>query len=334
MPRKTTPTLTQALDEFLEIRETYVAKATLINDRSLLRRFVREIGATRQVHTLDRRTLELWFAKEAARQKGSSYNKVRMRAGNLLQFCHRRGWLPEDPMTEVRPKKILKRERLRLSPAELLELPEYATDPRDKAFIITAINTAMRSGEITSLRIRDLDLTNGSLRVRIHKSQQEDVLPITAELDAGLREWLTAYTQEVGPLDPDWFLFPARKPPVTRSIKGERVTTPGGLKTASEVCHGSVIVQRVLRAAGHVLEPGEGVHTLRRSVARCFFDNVSAAGHDAALRMTSSLLHHSSVTTTEVYLGLRSEKLSRDQVLRGKSFLPSMLTQEPLRIAQ
>ena len=50
-------------------------------------------------------------------------------------------------------------------------------------------------------------------------------------------------------------------------------------------------------------------------------------GHDEALRMTSSFLHHSSVQTTEVYLGLQHERIKRDVALRGQPFLTAMVDQ-------
>jgi hypothetical protein len=61
---------------------------------------------------------------------------------------------------------------------------------------------------------------------------------------------------------------------------------------------------------------------------------VSSAGHDSALRMTSSLLHHSGTAVTERYLGLQHERLSRDEVLRGRKFLTAITSEvRPLRAA-
>ena len=88
------------------------------------------------------------------------------------------------------------------------------------------------------------------------------------------------------------------------------------------------ICQRTMVAAGHHIEKGEGGHTLRRSVARAYFDARVAASYHGALRETAALLHHASTTTTEIYLGLQSERLGRDKAMRGQRFLTSMVSSE------
>ena len=66
---------------------------------------------------------------------------------------------------------------------ELLDAAEER-DPRDRALCALLLYTLGRDSEVTDLRIRDLDLTGGWLKVRIHKTGAEDTLPVSAELDA------------------------------------------------------------------------------------------------------------------------------------------------------
>jgi len=75
------------------------------------------------------------------------------------------------------------------------------------------------------------------------------------------------------------------------------------------------IIRDLAWRVGVELEPGDGWHTVRRSVARLFFDRVSGNGYDAALRMTAAFLHHKNTATTEIYLGLELEKVQRDEVM-------------------
>lgn len=330
MPRRTSPSLTEAVAEFQETRETYVAQTTLRNDWSLLRKFTREMGPDKQVHTITQRQLELWFAREAKRQKASSYNKVRTRIVGFVNFCQRRGWVTSDLMGEVRTKPVTKRERMRLSPTELLDLPNHTHTARDRAFIVTACNTALRANELCSLRIRDVDLHSGYLSSHITKSAKEDAMPITAELDVALREWFEAYEDDAGALQPEWFLFPQREPGKGRYIETQGLAQYechiyGSLLPDKALRNPAQIVQRALISQGHSLEPGEGCHTLRRSVARAYFDSRAAAGYDGALRETSALLHHSSSQVTEHYLGLTTEKLGRDRALKGQNFLTALV---------
>jgi integrase len=327
MPRKTSPRLSEAFREFQSVRGAYVAPTTLTNDASVIGRFVAGVGDP-YCHVLSARIVERYFSTVAVAQQPRSFNKCRSRVNTFLAFCARRGWVEGDPLAEVRPRKVVKRERLRLSPQELLDLSSFAPTARDRAFLEVAVNTALRASEICTLRVRDVDLVGGGLRVRIQKSALEDVMPITVELDAALRTWLKTYEEECGPLDPDWLLIPSRgsghngfgpKGEVLRYVYGPLKPLVGMKRPAS-------VVQQALIDAGIAIERGEGVHTLRRSVARAFFDKAVAHGYDAALRATSALLHHSSSQVTELYLGLTSEKLSRDEILRGRECLTSMTT--------
>lgn len=86
MPRKTSPTVADAVAEYQQTRGTYIARTTLANDWSLLRAFVKAMGPDKQIHTLTPQQVERWFAGEAKRQKASSYNKVRTRVKGFLEF--------------------------------------------------------------------------------------------------------------------------------------------------------------------------------------------------------------------------------------------------------
>lgn len=77
---------------------------------------------------------------------------------------------------------------------------------------------------------------------------------------------------------------------------------------------------------------GQGVHLLRRSAGRAFYDLVRAQGYDPALREVSVYLHHSRSSTTELYLGLDPERSTGDSRLRGKPFLELGVMDNALRL--
>lgn len=232
-----------------------------------------------------------------------------------------------DPLYGRRKPKRLQKERRRLHfskfPA-LLDAAE-ARSPRDRAALALLLYTLGRDGEITSLRIRDLDLDSGYITYAVHKSRKEDRMPICTELDAELRQWLTFYTKEVGYLEPGYYLVPSRD---TRGVRGE-----DGLIERNE--HVALVPDRKIPALGKLVTPalndigfdtrdeqgrgmGEGAHTVRRSGARAMFDSLSSSGYDHSLRVVQSMLHHSSVQTTELYLGLDVDRRTRDDLFRGK----------------
>ena len=99
----------------------------------------------------------------------------------------------------------------------------------------------------------------------------------------------------------------------------EKFRTQPSWTPAKKVVMTERIVQEALAAVG-LPTKYEGTHTIRRAVARHFFDSQAALGHDGALRVTSALLHHRSASATERYLGLTSERVRRDEVMRGKPF--------------
>jgi len=333
MARRSSPTVGEAVEKYLALRKKKFAHDTWVNDRSQLNRFADAVGRGRLMHTLTSDNVEDFFFTGSSPlcdlMAASSFNKVRSRVNTWLEFCRRRTWVDSDLMAEIGVIPVVKRDRLRLSPAELLDLPRYATTDRDRCLIILAANTALRAGEITALRLRDVDLAGGWLKVSIHKSKLEDVMPITAELDVALRSWLAHYAASAGSLEGDWYLFPAREPGRNRYTRsnGRSIATyeHGPLVPTSPISKPAVILQRALQASGLIIDAGEGIHTVRRSVARAFFDDNVERGYDSSLRATSALLHHSSTQVTEHYLGLTTEKLHRDRVLRGRPFLSSMV---------
>jgi len=319
MPRRTTPRVSEAVDRFIAIRQTTCAKQTCINDRALLRRLVRTSGDP-QLHLLTAVQIEDHFLA-LADQKPSSWNKERSRLATFFDFCRRRGWIETDLLQDVRPKRVVREQRLRLSQDELLRLLEVA-DPRDRAFIAVAMNTALRAATITSLRVKDLDLAQGYLHVYVSKSAYEDELPITAELDTEMRRWLVHYAQELGrPLHAEDLLLPARTSPKPQwARKDAWATHYGDLRADARIAKPATIIQRALaRQLGITTVRGEGVHTVRRSIARHVFEQATSEGHDGALRVAAALLGHSSTQTTELYLGIDRDRQKRDELLRGRS---------------
>ena len=77
-----------------------------------------------------------------------------------------------------------------------------------------------------------------------------------------------------------------------------------------------------------------GLHVLRRSSARARFDEMVNLGYDGALRRVSAWLHHSSVTITEIYLGLELDRAQRDEETKGKVMFPSLAAENVTQISR
>ncbi len=325
-----TPTVQEAFDEYMSTRQ-HTARNTQINDRSVLGGFTRHLGEMQIGHVTARHVESYFLGPDGIsnRMNGRSFNKVRQRVEHFLAFCEGRGYNRARLLTNVRPRPVFHRERLRLTPSELLTLVDSTEDERDRCMLAVAVNLGLRASEITNLRVRDVRLQASALHVTVSKSSTEDVMFLSSDLEPAIRRWLAAYQDAAPrPLQPDDYLFPARHAPrmLAMQLQGQpQSPRPGGLRPDVQMTHPALVVQRALRRNGFEIESGEGFHTLRRSAARAFFDSMSNAGHDEALRLTMCFLHHSSTQTTEVYLGLRHERVKRDAMMKGRPFLSAMV---------
>lgn len=327
---RTTPSAQDALTEYLLTR-THCAPNTQLNDASVLWIFVRYLGGIQIGHVTAQHVERYFFQGPPKDHLPSSYNKARQRVEGFLKFCETRGWVRRSLLHNVARRRVVQRDRLRISPSQMLDLLETTPCPRDRCMLAVGINLALRASEITSLRVGDVNLANGDLHVVISKSALEDHMPISAELDVELRRWLTIYAEDVRvqrhqALKAEDFLFPSREPSrIVWTGKSTQARMPGPWRPGIRMTHPARVVQLGLARIGVQIGAGEGFHTLRRSAGRAFFDAVSNEGHDHALRMTMSFLHHKSSATTELYLGLRHEQVKRDEMLRGKPFLSRLV---------
>lgn len=345
---KTSTTLSQAIEEYLRGRRARFSKTTVTNETHVLLRFARWYGNV-QVRNMRAERVEEWFIElrqphstalreEVPPVSPGTYNFYRTRLASLFRWCTRRGLLKTDLLAEVTPLTVPKKTRLRPAPAVLLDLPNHAENARDRAFIAMLCGTAFRRSTALALRVRDLDLGEGWLQAKITKTAEEDVFPISSDLEPELRCWLRAYAVDIGrPLTGDEVLFPRRVGVCLRWVEGEdgrkvRTHERGRWDPTTAMRSPELIVQRALRRAGVEVGPGEGCHTLRRAVARAVFDSLSSQGHDHAVKQVSAMLHHRNLQTTESYLGLNAEVERRNLLMRGKPLLSAMVRSEDAEV--
>lgn len=269
--------------------------------------------------------------------QAKSFNGYLARVQPFARWLLSRGMTKTDLLADCQRHREPKKIRLRLEPEQVWDLLDAATSPRDRVLVALAVQTAMRASEIRTLRVGDLDMDRRTLRVYVHKSQQEDLLPLTPMLHAELEQWLATYSLDVGKrhdrmLADDDYLIPAmlhRTYAVgfeVREGRRQRKMTPPGYDPARPLAKAHENIRRLLNRIG-LEDHGEGVHTLRRTSARLFFDRlVDEKGYDSALRTVSALLHHASSATTEHYLGLTSERRTRDALLATDGLLPPRQT--------
>lgn len=335
----------QHVDDYLSRLEGHLARNTMVNRRAALVRFATWWDTSRKVpKNLREQDVEryVWGPHTCVPGSLGCVNRVHRGPGlrgsysntaslqqvvNHLRYFFtwavRYGLVrPEimEPLERHRMPRVQRGKRRRqLNVEQLSDLLEGCDDPWERVVCALAIHTAGRSGELVTLRVGDVDLEAGEIDWSRHKTGQTDYLPITADLDVELRRWLKEYDRLCGHLPtfgPDAYLVPKRSV-VGRGTRRYHPELPRGSGYATVV---KKQLTRVLELDGTDLF-GEGVHTVRRSVARALYEQLCQDHHSDPISVVQALLGHSSRVMTERYIGVESGRQERDRVLRGRSVL-------------
>jgi integrase/recombinase XerD len=186
---------------------------------------------------------------------------------------------PADFLKE--PKRPSRLPRFVLSVEEMgkvLAVPDL-TQPsgiRARAILEVFYSTGIRLAEMTALRVQDLDLEEGLLRVNEGKGAKDRVVPLGDEA----KKYLKIYLQEVRP----------------KLLKGGDpgdlwISYYGGPLSSMSI---SVLVRQTARAAG--IGKPVSAHTLRHTCATHMVKN------GADILLVSQLLGHSDVRVTQLYV--------------------------------
>jgi integrase/recombinase XerD len=206
---------------------------------------------------------------------------IRMRA--IRSFCNflaREGIVPSSPMAGVAVPKVPSRYPEVLTGAEAKQLVCAATanswgGTRNRAMVLTLLDTGVRLGELIRLDLVDLQLRELTIRVRSGKGDKERHVFMGRSLSRALRTWIEAR----GAFSQDGPLFMTRW--------GERLDGRN--------------VQRILsRLAVKAGLEGAKVspHRLRHTFATHYIMN---GGDPFSLQR---ILGHSDITTTMIYVNI------------------------------
>lgn len=326
--------LSDAIDSYADFRRSQgLAKNTLRHDRTVLKHFLANVGNV-WCHSLTERHVTIHFSERSKTCASASLRVDHATLSTFFAWCRhtRRMAADSNPLYGRRMGGQVERERHRIHVSKfplLLDLAEQS-HPRNRALVAVLLYTLLRGSDASSLRVGDVELDAGYIRASIRKTHREDRIPVSAELDTEVRAWLRFYTEECGKLDPRWYLLPARQvAPIREGPSYKIIGHVSRLQPTKRLHQVSEIVNPILERLGVPLvdEDGnrtrEGGHTLRRSGARALFDAWRDAGYDGAMRTVQAMLHHKSITQTERYLGLTADRLTRDELVRGKTLFPA-----------
>lgn len=222
--------------------------------------------------------------------QASSTARLMSATKRFFQFLYQENYRTDDPSAILSSPKLPKKLPKDLTESQveaLLESPN-AQDPielRDKAMLEVLYATGLRVTELVSLEISDISLRQGVIRV-IGKGNKERLVPLGEEAIYWLEYYFKYGRDDLlksGPVD---VLFPSRLgKKMTRQTFWHRIK------------YYAILADINIEALSpHVLRHAFATHLLN---------------HGADLRVVQMLLGHSSLSTTQIYTHVATERLKQ-----------------------
>lgn len=289
---KSNPTEDRLAEEFLRYLEVErnASPRTRRIYADALRRFRAQIGAADWQECTPQNFRDYLFQLMKQKQARSSIRLQFSALRSFFRYLLARNHLAKNPISEVQLPKTEKKLPLVLTQIQVSELitaplrigkarsaPGWMPE-RDVAIMEVFYSSGLRLAELASLNVSDLDLYTESVRV-LGKGRKERVCPVGAPALQAVSRYRAAANVHHGPL----FLSKARRRISSRSIW--------------------LVLKRYLR---HTSIPiAVSPHKLRHSFATHLLDN------GADLRSVQALLGHASLSTTQIYTHVTTERLKK-----------------------
>lgn len=226
-----------------------------------------------------------WRAESGARPRSTARQLSSFR--RFFRYLVREGEIDEDPTARIAMPKVGRALPQSMTEEEveaLLGAPDV-TDPlghRDRAMLEVLYATGLRVSELISLRIAQINLNQGVVRV-VGKGDKERLIPLGEESQRWLQEFIAGPRMEILLERQTDSVFPTRR---------------GSCMTRQAFWH---IIRRYAKKSGfgRKLSP----HTLRHAFATHLLN------HGADLRVVQMLLGHSDLSTTQIYTHVARERI-------------------------
>lgn len=299
------------------------SRNTVRHDRNTSERFARWWDKSRRVPsalTIEAVEDFLYGPEALADQmQPSSFNVKLQELRRFLTWAARRQHVPTNVLDGLQPLPTSQKEYVRLSLVKIVDMIESCSDEWERWCLVLASQTLARDGELRRIRFKDFDFDTGLLAYYRPKTDDPDHLQITPVLDQGYRRWVTWLQDKQSGFDKAWYAIPRR---IRRPIPGGHSWTYH--PTVDRVGGLAVVVQK---HAAKMLGcdqgdlSGQGVHLMRRSMARALYDQLVEQRVDDPIRVVMCALGHKSPDTTERYLGLKADRERRNDLLASGKLL-------------
>lgn len=239
----------------------------------------------------------LFLRKYLAYLKKQDYSKTTIARKvvairSLYKFLCREGLLEFNPVENIRTPKQDRKLPGFMSINEtvgLLNTPDVRLLPglRDKAILETLYSTGIRVSELAGLDAADVDFHRGLVKVK-GKGKKERLLPVGNHALHAIQSYLDKKNSELS------------RHTLNRDNQALFLNNRGGRLTERSVAR---MLEKYIKKAG--MNPGISPHTFRHSFATHLLDR------GADLRSVQELLGHASLSTTQIYTHVTTERLKQ-----------------------
>ncbi len=207
---------------------------------------------------------------------------------SFYKFCLRRGYIETHPLATIRTPKQEKRLPKCLTVDQINKLLSTPDDgallgARDRAMLEVVYSTGIRVSELVDLNVQDVDFVGQAIRVR-GKGKKQRVSPVGLTALNAVRKFL-----DLRQGDPRAATFDQNALFVNKH--GQRLSTRSVRRK----------LDKYLAESG--LDPSISPHTLRHSFATHMLEN------GADLRSVQEMLGHQSLSTTQIYTHLTTQRM-------------------------
>ncbi|WVD69879.1 site-specific tyrosine recombinase XerD [Orbus wheelerorum] len=285
---------TVLLDQFLDSLwlERNLADNTVQSYRLDLRALIKAFGDL-NVTFLTAQTMHLQdFLLQRVEEgyKATSSARLLSAIKRLFQYLYREKYREDDPSAALSSPKLPKNLPKDLTESQveaLLNSPDTqdGLEIRDKAMLELLYATGLRVSELVGLELNDISLTQGVVRI-IGKGNKERLVPLGEEAVYWLEYYLKYSRNDLLKEGPSDVLFPSRL---------------GNKMTRQTFWHRIKYYAILTNIDSDTLSP----HVLRHAFATHLLN------HGADLRVVQMLLGHSSLSTTQIYTHVATERLKQ-----------------------
>jgi integrase/recombinase XerC len=222
-----------------------------------------------------------------------SVNRKLSTLKSFFRFCQRQGLLLNNPMLKVVAPRTSKQLPVFLTHQNLenlihsVKFPDDYQGSRDKTILTLFYATGIRRAELMQIKISDLDLDTGTLKV-LGKRSKERIIPLGEQIVSILKEYLNIRSR----------YYSENSLPDQNNSQALFVTSKG-LPVYPKLIYNIVHKYLSLIASNSKLSP----HVLRHTFATHMLDD------GADLNAIKEILGHSSLAATQVYTHNTIEKL-------------------------